>query len=146
MKKQKVMRQVSRAEVEKLLNQMKYQRDQELSISSDADVYVLEDGHVLLVCDDPDEEDDAALIGALWESKAALLSVRNEMKYGGPNHILNGRLPQGRNFATAVPRLIDELALRLQLPRSFFDYSEQSICELDKLIRERFDHEERIEP
>jgi hypothetical protein len=140
------MRPVSKAEVRQLLREMNCRRDPELFSEIPGDAYRLEDGRILFVSSDyaDEDEDDSAILGALWSSLDVLLA--STVTTGGPRHILQGRLPPGEHFVTAIPDLIQALAVQLKLPFSFFDYSRHSLLALDRLIRERFEPAQRIEP
>src|SRR5205823_1275135 len=48
--------------------------------------------------------------------------------------LLQGRLPQGKDFITQVPQLIDELAVKLKIPREALDKSEGSLDLVDATV------------
>jgi hypothetical protein len=76
--------------------------------------------------------------GVIYESLEDFLTWIQILEDIGkqPNqHILEGRLPQGKDFPEHVPQLIDELATLLKIPRSELDGKAISLQKVDPKVK-----------
>lgn len=76
--------------------------------------------------------------GWVYESRDAWLShieLIEKHRNEEPAHILDGRLPQGQNFVNEVSELINQLAVKLHIPREELDYSQSSLKKVEKAVR-----------
>ncbi|MBI3911833.1 MAG: hypothetical protein HY320_13000 [Armatimonadetes bacterium] len=73
----------------------------------------------------------------------ATAESRQPSRWGA--HVLEGHLPGGSSFPDCVPGLIDQLALRLRIPREQMDGSLDSLEVVDATLR-RMEDAEGIAP
>src|SRR5260370_14027381 len=112
------MRRLTKEEVHSILRKEQQRQDDKLSSGSASIAYDLPNGRLLLVLEKGR--------GVLYESKDEVLLMLNSVRDRQVSHLLQGRLPQGKDFIAQVPQLIDELAVKLKIPKEALDESEGS--------------------
>jgi len=120
-------RSLTAKQVQELLKKPGWAPDPELSSGGSSPAYKHSDGRILVVFENGK--------GKLGESREALLKLITAVGQQKPVHLLSGRLPQGKEFVTEVPKLIDQLAMNLGIPRNELDKSEGSLDIVDKAIK-----------
>ncbi len=133
-------RALSAKQAQKLIQSSGWSIDNDLnarvpeSIYYVAAVYSHLDGQVLVVLNDG--------VGRLYNSREDWLSllasveetIRNPRR---PVHFLDGRLPQGRDFARIAPSLVEQLARELDIPLEQLDGSRASLELVDQMIHQK---------
>jgi len=122
---------VSKARVRELLQHGGHYKHEQLSAGSMAPVYVLPNGSALLVWPESGR-------GRLYESLEDLLAINEAARQAvarGPINMVRELLPQGDQFLNKLPKLLDELPLRLSIDKALLDGSLESLDLIDSKIR-----------
>ena len=95
-------------------------------------IYKSSDGRVLQIL-----EDGAGNVYESIEAWLSLLQSLESLRNQPPVHLLQGRLPQGRNSINQVPELIDGLAVKLDISLQQLDKSEKSLQAVDRAVKRK---------
>jgi hypothetical protein len=119
-------RRLSTKQVRELLNTGGGIADSELTKALSMDAYQLPADAALVVL--PNGR------GVLYESRADLKSLIDEVAHTKPLHLLTGKIPQGKLFAAEAAQLMAEFIEHMDIP---LDGTESSLDSIDRLIRQR---------
>jgi hypothetical protein len=110
------------------------------SINNDLTAAIPEDIYTEVIYSNPDGEVLAVLkdgVGRLYDSHEDwLLHLESleQLRHQEPVHIVDERLPQGRDFARIAPSLVEQLARELGIPLEQLDKSRSSLELVDRAI------------
>lgn len=113
-------------EVRRLFEATKHTADGELSRKCSCQVFDLGDGRALIVFENGK--------GRLYESKAALSSMLDEVERQSPVSPFRKLLPQGATFPEQVPKLVRDLPAHLGLDAAELNGSEASLGKIDQVL------------
>ncbi len=137
MRKKDAVRRMRARSVQVLLKESGWSLDSELTAQISANIYTRaiyksSDGRVLQIL-----EDGAGNVYESIEAWLSLLQSLRSIQNQPPIHLLHGRLPQERDFINQVPELINELAVKLDIPLQQLDKSEKSLEAVDWAVRRK---------
>ncbi len=120
---------VSRKQVRELLADTSVKPDVDLSQRISSKVYQLKDGRMLVTISDG--------TGAVWPSRTALDNMVKDSEAHPTRHALHGRLTLGGEFATSIPRLLEQVRERLELPKDKFALDDATFKQIDRVYLKR---------
>lgn len=137
MTRKSLQRRFSAKRIQSLLKESKWTVDYKLTAQIPNDLYISEiykssDGELLAVL-----RDGAGILFESTETWLSYLKSLESLQNQGPIHLLHGRIPQGQNFVNQVPELIQELAVRLNIPSEHLDKSENSLTIVDRAVQRK---------
>jgi hypothetical protein len=126
------------SEIQDLISAERPGIDAQLSELTQLDAYQFSDGRILFLFD------GEPTTGTLWDSRDDVLQSLGSCVEPSRRHILQDRLPQGQTFAARIPELLANLADLLELDDSDLDFSQRSLDRIDRLVKDRFQPEDRL--
>ncbi|MBK9264012.1 MAG: hypothetical protein IPM54_29945 [Polyangiaceae bacterium] len=126
---------IKKSEAKALLAEGHWTPDPDFS-STICDAFVSERGELLMLL----KQGRSVLYASRAEEKAFVDAISKSPA----THVLEGLLPQGPQFIEAVPGLVDELAVRLQLPRESLDGSLDSLDVVEEALLKKIRPRSRI--
>jgi hypothetical protein len=137
-------RKISSKEVRELLADTQWTEDETMSKLFHGKVYTHPDGRVLNVLTLGNSRPIARLYSRRDEFESLLQALEENQKFQA-KHILQDRLPQGQDFVSRVPELINELAVILRIPRRDLNGSLDSLSRVDAKLK-RIGREQSLQP
>lgn len=126
---------ISQLQAQELLQEYNGTKDPELSARTCDEAYQLADGRVVMNI--PDIE------SWVFASREEMLAYLEETQK--PTYVIDSEpqvfpslselLTQGKNFITQEPKLIDDLALKLSIPKAELNKSEESLAKVDQAVK-----------
>lgn len=117
---------ITRKEAKELLQRLECQLDQFLTEKFRTEAYLLPDGTVL--------QKSPTGKWAIWPSRDVLVHIIEDAEANPRQHLLAAVFPNGESFPSEVPRLITELAVKLNLPVEQLDFTDKSIKRLERAV------------
>ncbi len=115
--------------VQKLLAEQEWTPATELNKQFRYTYYQNADGKFLVIPGYPGQRIPNQGAGILYDSKEQYLDLLK------PRHVLYKLLPQGKNFINEVPKLIDDLAVKLSISPEKLDGSEASLGKVEWAVK-----------
>jgi hypothetical protein len=128
---------LSAKQVQELIQSSEWSINNALTTRLPADIYINAiyshpDGRTLTVL-----KDGAGRLYNSHEDWLSHLASLEHLQHQEPVHILQGRLPQGQDFARIAPSLVEQLARELHIPVEQLNRSRASLESVDQAIHQK---------